>query len=53
MRDVQELLDRLIPFVVVSFEGVGEGVPESARGMTYLHELELEELKIEEVELNG
>ena len=49
MRNVQELLDILVPFVVLPFEGVGKEVPKSARELAYLHELDLEELKLEEV----
>ncbi|MEA3493483.1 MAG: hypothetical protein U9R38_03740 [Candidatus Margulisiibacteriota bacterium] len=49
MRTIHELLDTIIPFVVVPYEGVGKGVPEKAGGLTYLHELELEEIDLEEV----
>jgi hypothetical protein len=50
MRTIQELLDRIIPFVVVPYEGVGDGVPENTRRLKYLHELELEEVDfVEEV----
>ncbi|MFH1361907.1 MAG: hypothetical protein ABIH69_04555 [bacterium] len=49
MGKLEELLGRVIPFVVVPIAGIGDRIPASARGLRYLHELEIEELDLEEV----
>ena len=48
MRTIKELLERIVPFVIIGLDDVGGRVPKHARDLYYLDDLWLDEFNYEE-----
>ena len=47
MREIQELLDRILPFVVLPYEGLGD--KSASVDCQYLHELKFDQFSLEKI----